>query len=85
MLNAMESISSGVMRGTSVSGAQQAVDAQIGVVADLQVQVGGFGFNGAAQQIVNIEGHREHSPVTNLKPKLAWVLVPHKEGREACF
>ena len=53
MLNAMESISSGVMRGTSVSGRQQAVDAQIGVVADFQVQVGRFVFDGATQQIVD--------------------------------
>ena len=53
MLKAIDSISSGVMRGTSVRALQQAVDAKIGVVADLQVQVGRPGFDGAAQQIVN--------------------------------
>ena len=85
MLNAMESISSGVMRGDVGEAAQKAVDAQIGMIADLEMQVGRPGFNGAAQEIVNIYGHREHSPVANLKPKLAWVLVPNKEAGERCF
>jgi hypothetical protein len=37
-------------------GSQEAIDAQIGVVADFEMQVGGFVFDGAAEQIVNIEG-----------------------------
>ena len=36
---------------------QQAVDAKIGVIADLEVQVGRPLFDGAAQQIVNADGH----------------------------
>jgi hypothetical protein len=49
------------------------------------VQVGGAAIHGAAQEIINIDGHREHSPVKKLKPKLAWVLVPHKHARPGSF
>src|SRR5580658_3871485 len=36
---------------------QDAINAEIGVVADFQVQVGGAAFDCASQQIVNIDGH----------------------------
>jgi hypothetical protein len=61
MLKAMESISSGVTRGTSASG-QQTVHAQIRVIADFQVQVGGFVFHRAAEEIVNAYGHNVLTP-----------------------
>ena len=41
---------------------QHAVDAQIGVVADFQVQVGGLAFDRAAQQIVNVQCHQHIPP-----------------------
>ena len=60
---------------------QQAVDAKIRVVADFQVQVGGAAFDGAAQEIVNIDGHSENTPrLRSCKPKLACVLVPQQGG-----
>src|SRR5580704_1017454 len=37
---------------------QDAINAKIRVVADFQVQVGGAAFDGAAQEIVNIDGHQ---------------------------
>src|SRR5580692_815272 len=36
---------------------QDAIDAKVRVVADFQVQVGSAAFDGAAQEIVNIDGH----------------------------
>ena len=57
MLNAMESISSGVTRLTSVCGISDAVYAQVGMVADLQMKVGGLVFDSAAQQIVDTLCH----------------------------
>ena len=59
MLNAMESISSGVTRGTSVSALSKPSMRRVGMVADLQMQVGRLGFDGAAQKIVNVDGHSE--------------------------
>ena len=53
MLNAIESISSGLTRGVLGLRDQDAVDAQVGMVADFQVQVGGLLVDGAVQQIVN--------------------------------
>ena len=41
---------------------QHAVHAQIGMVADLQVQVGGLLFDRAAQQIVNADSHMDTTP-----------------------
>ena len=53
MLNAMFSMSSGLTRRLSVSGIEDAVHAQVGIVADLQMQVGSLLFDRTAQQIVN--------------------------------
>ena len=36
---------------------ERAVDAQTGMVADFQMEVGRLGFNGAAQKIVDAQGH----------------------------
>ncbi|HVH70665.1 MAG TPA: hypothetical protein VNB49_06090, partial [Candidatus Dormibacteraeota bacterium] len=41
---------------------KQSVYAQIGMVADLEVQVGRLVFDGSAQQIVNASGHRCMNP-----------------------
>ena len=76
MLKAMDSISSGVMRGTSLEAVEQPVDAKIGVVADLQVQVGGPAVDGAAQKIVNVDGHSNNpvgsrSSQASMRPRTA--------------
>ncbi len=62
MLKAMFSMSSALMRGWSVSGVEIAIDAQVRIVPDLQVQVGGAALHGDAQQVVNI--HAERTPAT---------------------
>jgi hypothetical protein len=43
---------------------QQAVDAKIGMVADFQVQVGRFLFDGAAEKIVNAQCHGDCSQLS---------------------
>ena len=80
MLNAMDSISSGLTRGDVGLRDQDAVDAQIGVVADFQVQVGGLLFDGAAQQIVNIQGHRSFPEKGALQKTLASGTGAHKRA-----
>src|SRR3984957_15586211 len=52
---------------------QDAINAKIRVVADFQVQVGGAAFDGAAQEIVNIDGHSNVLGCEEVLPKLAWI------------
>src|SRR5229473_2925482 len=61
-------------------GVEQAIDAEIRVVADLQVQVGSFAFNGAAKQIVNAECHSSVNPA---KVQLADNASTRPEGGQA--
>src|SRR5215469_6624301 len=44
---------------------EQAIDAQIRVVSDFQVQVGGLVFDGSAEQIVNASCHKCVTPAKN--------------------
>jgi len=57
MLNAIESISSGGDARHVGQRGQQAIYAQVRVIANFQVQVGRFAFNRAAEKIVNADGH----------------------------
>ncbi len=55
MLNAMFSMSSLEMREYWVSGAQFAIHADVGIVPNLQMQVGGLVFAGGPKQCVNVQ------------------------------
>ena len=81
MLKAIESISSGVMRGTSVSAFSRPSTRSVGMVADLQVQVGGPVFDGAAQKIVNVDGH-ERIPRRDASCKPS-MRLQESQGRQA--